>query len=204
MIRKFGNEEVIRAASDCRYGDPVMFNPNLNQDYLNSKTNEIFVSWLTESARNPLDLIEPRICRNSRFLPLPVSSGPGYSHWIMTGISVPNEIGLKSANEGYWLSIKVLQWQNLWEVNWKWTTWIGFHFELLLLYVFLKRRNDISVLILTTASLARLGSIFLFTPTQDARYAFLIEIFALSLLISGLLNWFSETKQGRKSFLSNK
>jgi hypothetical protein len=204
LLESFANEEALSAGSDCRIGDPFIFNSGFNQIIAGEESGAIFKSWITESIRNPSIFVKPRLCRNARFLPFPISSGPGYPHWLMTGIYTPNSIYLSPLNSESWISKKVLSWQNFWEINWKWTTWIGLHFQLLFLYLLFHIRRESILVIFVIAGLARLLSIFLFTAAQDSRYALIVEITALTVLVTTVVGRLSPEEKRRNKKMKSR
>jgi len=194
-IQQIATGEAWRATQDCTTLSGLLFYVGFSKDGTNRYARQSLTDLkLLLDAGLWNELLGAHFCRAKSFIPPPFSSGPSYSYWTASGIAQTgyNEYGLQPNPPFPKLSFFIEKWRMSWEGHANKLAWPGLLFTLSLLLLtvnaIIKPSERKKYLYLSLLMASRLSGLVLFTLAQDFRYAFVVHLVFLALLVTTVFN----------------
>jgi hypothetical protein len=206
-IQQIASGESWDATQDCTTLSGLLFYAGFSKDGTNEYAKQSLGDLkLMLEAGLWNELLAAHLCRARAFIPPPFSAGPSYSYWTASGIAQTgyNEYGLQPNPPFPKLSSFVENWRMSWEKFANKVAWPGLVFTFSLFLLAVNARiypiDRKKYLYLTLLMASRLFGLVLFTLAQDFRYALIVHLVFLALLITTIFNLhqFLHSKQKTK------
>jgi hypothetical protein len=194
-IQRIASGEAWSATRDCTTLSGLLFYPGFSEDATNEYAKQSLSDLkLLIEAGLWNELIGAHLCRAKSFIPPPFSTGPSYAYWTASGIAQTeyNEFGLQSNPPLQRLSDSIEKWRLNWDRYGHKLAWPGLLFALslflLVINASIRPTDRKKYLYLALLMGSRLIGLVLFTLAQDFRYALIVHLVFLALVVTTIFN----------------
>jgi hypothetical protein len=189
LVKNISTGDSFAGFKDCRWPVPFYYSPGFNYEYFESQWREIPKAYAQALPTAGGHFLYAHLCRTATFLPPIISNGPGFVSWTILSVWEPNNQGITASSPVPFLKDLVSKWRLAWESRGFLLSWTGlmivFYFWISAKMQRLAKKDDefsLKLKLFDSLVLAQWLFLIIFGPSQDSRYAIVIQWLTVCLI----------------------